>query len=171
MLKNKIIVKKIRNIFILFMAIIIMLGAYNNIRNSKAENVIQVELQVVDKSNKLSAQTVTVEATETNKGNYLLNLPRSVNGNMVIKYYTSDGEEVLIDQENNEETIQLTEAEVANKKIQLQTDYDMKEFIANDETKVFYKKELKNSENGEVIVIGYMPLDVELEVNELDLAT
>ena len=69
MLKNKIIVKKIRNIFILLMAIIIMLGAYQNIRNSKAENVIQIEMEVSDKNNILSAQTITVDATETRDGN------------------------------------------------------------------------------------------------------
>ena len=40
MLKNKIIVRKIRNIVILFMAIIIMFGAYKNIRDSRAEDVI-----------------------------------------------------------------------------------------------------------------------------------
>ena len=94
MLKNKIIVKKIRNIFILLMAIIIMLGAYQNIRNSKAENVIQIEMEVSDKSNILSAQTITVDATETSDGNYLLTLPTSVNKNIVTKYYTSSGEEI-----------------------------------------------------------------------------
>ena len=69
MLRNKIIVKKIRNIFILLMAIIIMIGAYHNIRNSKAENVIQIELEVADKSGILSAQNITVDATETSDGN------------------------------------------------------------------------------------------------------
>ena len=177
MLKNKIIVKKIRNILILLMAIIIMLGAYHNIRNSKAENVIQIEMEVSDKSDVLSAQTVTVDATETSDGNYLLNLPISVNENIVTKYYTSDGEEILVDAENNTATIQLTEAEVTNKKVQLQTDYDTKEVTANNETKVLYNKELKNTpnengtENQDVTVTGYMPLDAELEVKEIDLAT
>ena len=112
MLRNKIIVKKIRNIFILLMAIIIMIGAYHNIRNSKAENVIQIELEVADKSGILSAQNITVDATETSDGNYLLNLPISVNKNIVTKYYTSSGEEILIDsvnEENNVATIQLTD--------------------------------------------------------------
>ena len=91
MLKNKIIGKKIRNILILLMAIIIMLGAYHNIRNSRAENVIQIEMEVSDKSNILSAQTITVDATETSDGNYLVDLPISVNEYIVTKYYTSDG--------------------------------------------------------------------------------
>lgn len=146
MLKNKIIVKKIRNIFILLMAIIIMLGAYHNIRNSKAENVIQIELEIADKSNILSAQTITVDATETSEGNYLINLPISVNKNIVSKYYTSSGEEIEVDVENNIATMQLTEEEVANKKAQLQTDYDTKEVTdaKSGEKKLLYKKLLTN---------------------------
>ena len=146
MLKNKIIVKKIRNIFILLMAIIIMLGAYHNIRNSKAENVIQIELEIADKSNILSAQTITVDATETSEGNHLINLPISVNKNIVSKYYTSSGEEIEVDVENNIATMQLTEEEVANKKAQLQTDYDTKEVTdaKSGEKKILYKKLLTN---------------------------
>ena len=45
MLKNKIIIKKIRNIFIVLMAILIMVGIYKNVRDSRAENVIQVEVE------------------------------------------------------------------------------------------------------------------------------
>ena len=177
MLKNKIIVKKIRNIFILLMAIIIMLGAYQNIRNSKAENVIQIEMEVSDKSNILSAQTITVDATETSDGDYLLTLPTSVNKNIVTKYYTSSGEEILVDADNNISTIQLTEEEVANKKVQVQSDYDTKEVTVNNQTKLLYNKELQElpNESGtgsqDVIVTGYMPLDVDIEVKEMDLAT
>ena len=137
MLKNKIIVKKIRNIFILLMAIIIMLGTYRNIRNSKAENVIQVELEVADKSNILSAQTIMVDATETSDGNYLVNSPISVNKNIVTKYYTSSGEEIEVNVENNLATVQLTDEEVKNKKVQLQTDYDTKEEIFLESNKLY----------------------------------
>lgn len=144
MLKNKIIVKKIRNIFVLLMAIIIMIGAYHNIRNSRAENVIQIELEVIDKSGNLSAETIIADATETTDGNYLLNLPISVNKNIVIKYYTSSGEEIEVDAENNITILQLTEQEVEEKKVQIQTDYDTKEVTVNGETTLFYKKELTN---------------------------
>ena len=153
MLKNKIIVKKIRNIFILLMAIIIMLGAYHNIRNSKAENVIQIQLEVADKNSILSTQIVNVEATETSDGNYLLNLPISVNKNLVTKYYTSSGEEISVDAENDIATIQLTNEEVQNKKVQVQTDYDTKEVTVNDKTELLYKKELTNEPVIEVVLV------------------
>ena len=65
MLKNKIIVKKIRNILILFMSILIMIGAYHNVRRSRAENVIEISMEVADKNNSLEKQTVTIDATET----------------------------------------------------------------------------------------------------------
>ena len=70
MLKNKIIVKKIRNILILFMSILIMIGAYHNVRRSRAENVIEISMEVADKNNSLEKQTVTIDATETKNGVY-----------------------------------------------------------------------------------------------------
>ncbi len=173
MLKNKIIAKKIRNIFILFMAIIIMLGAYHNIRRSRAENVIKISVEVTDKSNNLGVQTVTVDATETSDGVYMINLPVSVNGNVVTKYYTADGEEMTMNAKSPDKiTLELTADELQSKTVQLSTDYDTKEVTAKDssEKELFYNKML-TSENGEVILSGYMPLSAELEVNEIDVST
>ena len=168
MLKNKIIAKKIRNIFILFMAIIIMLGAYHNIRRSRAENVIEVSVEVADKSNNLRAQTVTVDATETSNGIYMIDLPVSVNGNVVTKYYTSDGEEVEMKPSSDEKiTLELTADEVKNKKVQLGSDYDKKTVTVDDVETVLYNKELAN-EDGDVIVTGYMPLKTQLDFKEID---
>ncbi len=178
MLKNKIIVKKIRNIFILLMAIMIMIGAYKNIRDSRAENVIQVEVEVADKSNILENQIITVNATETKDGNYLLDLPTSVNENIVTKYYATNGSEVAMDDKKSDRTLRLTDIEVANKKVELETDYDKKDVTTKDNQVVtLYNKELKQkqSENtiaeDEVTVTGYMPLDVKTEIKEIDLAT
>ena len=178
MLKNKIIVKKIRNIFILLMAIIIMIGVYRNIRNSRAENVIQIEMEVADKNKLLENQTITVDATETKDGNFLVELPTSVNENIVAKYYTADGAEVTMTDENSDRTLRLTETEVANKKIEVETDYDTEEVMTVDQQKeLFYNKEIRKpaDENGngegDVIATGYMPLDAKAEINEIDLAT
>ena len=178
MLKNKIIVKKIRNIFILLMAIIIMIGVYRNIRNSRAENVIQIEMEVADKNKLLENQTITVDATETKDGNFLVELPTSVNENIVTKYYTADGAEVTMTDENSDKTLRLTETEVANKKIKVETDYDTEEVMTVDQQKeLFYNKEIRKpaDENGngegDVIATGYMPLDAKAEINEIDLAT
>ena len=206
MLRNRLIIKKIRNICILLMAIIIMIGVYTNIRRSRAENVIPIALEVSDKSETLEMQTIMVDATETQDGNYLLDLPTSVNGNIVTKYYTSDGTEVLMNDENADKTLTLTQAEVSEQKIQLQTNYDKKEVTTEDgQTITLYNKELmdvkepeENTEEGtndteanetennqtpeegtteetnlgdSVIVTGYMPLEAQVDINEIDLAT
>ena len=143
MLRNRLIIKKIRNICILLMAIIIMIGVYTNIRRSRAENVIQIALEISDKSEALEMQTIMVDATETQDGNYLLDLPTSVNGNIVTKYYTADGAEVAMNDENADKTLILTEADITNQPMQLQTDYDKKEVTTEDgQTITLYNKEL-----------------------------
>ncbi len=231
MLKNKIIFKRIRNICILVMAVAILVGAYTYVRRSRAENIIQIELEVSDKSETLEAQKIIVDATETQDGNYLLDLPTSVNGNIVTKYYRTDGAEVDMNDENADKTLTLTEADITNQPMQLQTDYDKKEITTEDgQTITLYNKELmdvkdteedanaegtdngtqanetqtnETTENGEtsevtgeegateetanetttdeatqepelddtVIVTGYMPLDAQVDINEIDLST
>ena len=118
MLKNKLIAKRIRNIFILIMTIAIMMGAYHNVRRSRAEKVIEISLEVTDKSEQLEKETITVEATETSDGVYLLELPEIVNTKMITKYYYSEDEEI------DSRTIQLTDKEISEMKVQVATDYD-----------------------------------------------
>ena len=231
MLKNKIIFKRIRNICILVMAVAILVGAYTYVRRSRAENIIQIELEVSDKSETLEAQKIIVDATGTEDGNYLLDLPTSVNGNMVTKYYMADGSEVDMIDENANKTLTLTEADITNQPMQLQTDYDKKEIATEDgQTITLYNKELmdvkdteedanaegtdngtqanetqtnETTENGEtsevtgeegateetanetttdeatqkpelddtVIVTGYMPLETQVDIKEMDVST
>ena len=150
MLKNKIIFKRIRNICILVMAVAILVGAYTYVRRSRAENIIQIELEVSDKSETLEAQKIIVDATETQDGNYLLDLPTSVNGNMVTKYYMADGSEVDMNDENADKTLTLTESDITNQPMQLQTDYDKKEITTEDgQTIILYNKELMDVKDTE----------------------
>ena len=176
MLRNKLIAKKIRNIFILIMTIAIMLGAYNNVRRSRAEKVIEISLEVADKNNQLEKETITVEATETSDGVYLLELPEIVNTKMITKYYNSEDEEI------DSRTIQLTDKEIAEKKVQVATDYDTKEVeklevsgatitvAENAEKKIFYNRKITN-ETGDIIATGYMPLEAQLETKDIDIGT
>ena len=94
MLKNKFKIRKIKNIFILIMIVAIMLGMYNNVRRSRAENVIEISLEVADKNNQIEKETVTVEATETKDGVYQLELPEIVNTKVIAQYYNSANEEI-----------------------------------------------------------------------------
>ena len=176
MLKNKLIAKRIRNIFILIMTIAIMMGAYHNVRRSRAEKVIEISLEVADKNNQLEKETITVEATETSDGVYLLELPEIVNTKMITKYYNSEDEEI------DSRTIQLTDKEISEKKVQVATDYDTKEVeklevsgatitvAENAEKKTFYNRKITN-ETGDIIATGYMPLDAQLETKDIDIGT
>ena len=150
MLRNRIFIKKIRNICILVMAIIIAIGIYTYVRRSRAENVIQVELEVSDKSETLAMQKVRINATETEDGNFILDLPTAVNGNIVMKYYLADGTEIVMNDENADKTLTLTEADVTNQPIQFQTDYDKKEVTTEDgQVITLYNKELMDEKKTE----------------------
>ena len=176
MLKNKLIAKRIRNIFILIMTIAIMMGAYHNVRRSRAEKVIEISLEVADKNNQIEKETITVEATETSDGVYLLELPEIVNTKMITKYYNSEDEEI------DSRTIQLTDKEISEKKVQVATDYDTKEVeklevsgatitvAENAEKKTFYNRKITN-ETGDIIATGYMPLGAQLETKDIDIGT
>ncbi len=211
MLRNRIFIKRIRNICILVMAIIIAIGIYTNVRRSRAENVIQVALQVSDKSETLAMQEVMANATETEDGNFVLNLPTAVNGNIVTKYYLADGTEIVMNDENADKTLTLTEADITNQPIQFETDYDKKEVTTEDgQIVTLYNKELMDEKKAEetteevteetsaettdgttakeqeensdgttdqttelddsVIVSGYMPLEAQVDINEIDIS-
>ena len=176
MLKNKFKIRKIKNIFILIMIVAIMLGMYNNVRRSRAENVIEISLEVADKNNQIEKETVTVEATETKDGVYQLELPEIVNTKVIAQYYNSGNEEI------NSKTIQLTDKEIEEKTVQVATDYDTKEVeklevsgttitvAENAEKKTFYNRKITN-ETGDIIATGYMPLEAQLETKDIDIGT
>ena len=62
MLKNKIIVRKIRNIVILLMVLLITIGAYKNIDNSRAEDVIELTTIAIDNYGYLENEEFNLEA-------------------------------------------------------------------------------------------------------------
>ena len=85
MLKNKIIVKKIRNIVILFMAIVIMIGAYKNIDKSKAEEVIKLDAIALDNYGYLADEKFTLEAKQIDDNLYEIELPENINSKKINK--------------------------------------------------------------------------------------
>lgn len=79
MLKNKIIVKKIRNITLLFMVLMIMIGAYSNIRRSRAEDVISVVAKAIDSYGLLEKEDLLIDAKAVEKDMYEIELPETIN--------------------------------------------------------------------------------------------
>lgn len=146
MLKNKIIVKKIRNIVILLMAIIIMIGAYKNIDKSRAEDVIEIGAIALDNYGYLEQEGFMLEAIQIQEGIYEIELPESVNSkkvnsvmNVVLMPKNTEQSNTETESENvTEETttetqvvevvenrIQLTQEQVDNNEIKLEVVYDV----------------------------------------------
>ena len=172
MLKNKQIKKKSINVLFLFMALIITIGTYINIRNSKAEKVIEILANIEDKYSKIDVQNVNLKATENKDGSYNLELPKNINSVLVNNYIKENGDVIKVDKKSKEDTmkVMLSNTEIVNNKINLKTEYDKKETTINNEKVELYNKELEFN-NKEVKVTGYMPLDSELQVSYIDTAT
>lgn len=163
MLKNKIIGKKIRNIIILLMSIIIMIGTYKFINKSKAEKIIEIKAIAIDNSEILDNEEFILNAKQLEDENYEIELPESINGKIIeqiieinLNDFTNldnenlneDGEETTTETETIEETealetleiienrIYLTKEQIENKQISIKTEYDMKNVEQTDEIAV-----------------------------------
>ena len=123
MLKNRMFGKKIRNITILIMVIIIMLGAYRYIRNSLAENIIKIDAIALDNYGYLEKEKFQLDAKEIGENLFEIEVPESVNSkkvNKAIKMTLGDKELKLTDNK-----VQLTQEQLDSAKINLEVVYDM----------------------------------------------
>ena len=161
MLRNKRIGKKIRNIVILLMAIIVMIGAYRYIDRSRAEMIIEIDAVAVDSYGYLENEEFKLEAKQLDDGLYEIELPESVNTkkfNQIVKI--NDGLEIT------ENRVYLSKEQIENEKINIELEYDV--VITEDRT--LYSKILKyeDKENGKLVELrGYLPVDAELQVEEV----
>lgn len=102
MLKNKIIVKRIRNIIILLMAIIIMVGAYKNIDRSRAEEVIEIGVKALDNYAYLDDEEFILEARKMEDGTYEIELPESVNSKKINQISKITLEEKVVEEDTDD---------------------------------------------------------------------
>ena len=170
MLKNKIAFKRIRNIIILGLVIIIMLGIYNNsVRNSRAENVQAIDVVFVDNESDTTQQlanaTVRVEAIVNEDGTYTIPLNNLVNGKAVTKYYGVDEDGIAA---MTQTQLVMPAESVVDGQVQIRTDYDKKTVTANDQTLVIYKQTLTASP---VTITGYVPNETPINVTDIDEST
>ena len=145
MLKNKIVVRKIRNIVILLMAIIIMFGAYKNIDKSKAEEVIEISAIAIDNYSCLENEEFILEAKEISDGLYEIEIPENINSKIVnnIINVKLTNENTTDESENIEiidNKIKLTKEQIDNKQISFETVYDVAVTVIDEEGK--YSKKL-----------------------------
>ena len=172
MLKNKFIMKKIRNILILFMAVIITIGTYKNIRDSKAENIIELFAEIQDVNAKIEPKKIKIKAVQNKDETFNIELPKYVENNFVNTYQNNKGETIVVDKTSNQETINMiiNKEEILTENILLKVEYDKKEVLQNSENIELYNKELSYN-NDEIVVSGYMPLMSKLLVEDLDITT
>lgn len=172
MQKNKIILKKIRNVILLGMIMIIMLGAYYNIKKSRAENVVQITVQVTDTENKVAMQSVTLDATITAEGNYQVELPSILNTYYITQYYAVDGTEVVADAEEKlmltltaEQIEMIVSGETETLVADITVDYEKKEVTDGTETLEVYNR---TTTVDSTKIEGYMPANSEVEITTID---
>lgn len=167
MRKSNIIIKKVRNLMILSMAVIVMISVYFNILNSRAKETTDIVANVTDETGEVDSQKVTLVATGNKNGNYEISLPETISNVYVSNYKTLNGDKSANDK------IVLSQDEVENKEINLEVNYDKKNVTSTktNEEMTLYKQNLEYDDKG-IYVEGYMPLLAQINViqNENDIS-
>ena len=167
--RNRIIVKKIRNIVILLMAIIVMIGAYKNIRDSRAEDVIEIDAIAIDNYGYLSNELFKLEATQIGDELYEIELPESVNGKEINQILKVTLEEPLpeVETENGVQENASTENTV-------ETDDEITPDTTPVETQPDVETVTEEQEKEETLPSEEIPAgdnEAELETPEVDVPT
>lgn len=167
MRKSNIIIKKVRNLMILSMAVIVIISVYFNILNSRAKETTDIVANVTDETGEVDSQKVTLVATGNKDGNYEISLPETISNVYVSNYKTLNGDKSANDK------IVLSQDEVENKEINLEVNYDKKNVASTktNEEMTLYKQNLEYDDKG-IYVEGYMPLLAQINViqNENDIS-
>ena len=167
MRKSNIIIKKVRNLMILSMAVIVIISVYFNILNSRAKETTDIVANVTDETGEVDSQKVTLVATGNKDGNYEISLPETISNVYVSNYKTLNGDKSANDK------IVLSQDEVENKEINLEVNYDKKNVTSTktNEEMTLYKQNLEYDDKG-IYVEGYMPLLAQINViqNENDIS-
>ena len=163
MLKNKIIVRKIRNIIILLMVLIVMIGVYKNIGDSRAEKVIEIDAMAFDNYRYSEEEKIKLKATKIDADLYEIILPETVNNKKINRIQNATlrnaEEEVSPTQEITKVEIEgsriyLTKEQLESKRIDIEFEYDV--VLLTREENGTIKKELlveKTEEDREKIQI------------------
>ena len=178
MLKNKIALKRIRNVIFLGLVIIVMLGIYNNsIRNSRAENTELIDIDFVDAVTEGGLATFRLEDVTSTKNvetvegvetvtSYSIPLTNIVNGKAVTKYKGPDNTEV---EAISGTTLTVPAGnvnidEINGAGVQVTVTYDQQTVTGGEQTLTVYNQTLGSSP---VTVSGYVPDGTTLGVTEV----
>ena len=175
MQKNRLKIKKIRNMILLGMTLIVMLGIYINIRNSRAEDAIQITVNVTDTEGLVGVQTLTLPATVSENGTYQIEVPNYINAIETKEIYLSDETKIEDVTYNKDYTkgwypIELTSEEVAALETNIKATYTKKEYTNGTETIVCYYRKVSDPTN-EVTMRYFMPLNAVINVEQIENAS
>ena len=163
MRRSNIFAKKIKNIFLLGMILIIIIGIYINIRNSRADDLIKFTAHIIDIEDELEPCEVELSAKLNKDGSYNIEFPETVNSNNVKIYYLGNNRNLEVN-ENGTININLTEEETEQKLLTVNVKYDKIEALnyETNEKTTLYKKTLEYEE-GFFKLEGYMPEKSEMK--------
>ncbi len=142
MRKTKTYIRKISNITLLGILIIIVVGVYYTIFNSKAEDTRIIGAIAQDIYGLLEDEDVELEARSIGNSEYVVDLPEAINTKIVKNYSEvsiedtdiAEGEEAnkqMLTIENNQ--IKLAEEDLTSKKVMLKLEYDVRTMTQNED--------------------------------------
>ena len=159
MRKSNIIIKKVRNLMILSMTLIVIISVYFNISNSRAKETTEIVANITDEAGEIETKKITLIATGNKNENYEISLPEIISNVYVSSYKTLNGNKRANDK------VVLSQDEVENKEINLEIKYDKKEVTSTytNENVTLYKQKIEDDDKS-IFVEGYMPLESEINI-------
>lgn len=127
MFRDRVLKRKMRNLIFFILVVIIIISAYKNVRDSRAdettinygERIFYFDAQFTDINDEENIKSERIMATSNLDGNYSVLFPKEIEGKKVLKYYLSNGDIVEIDQQNELENkvIVLSEEQIEGSSI------------------------------------------------------
>ena len=172
--------KKILILIFILIGLIIEIKAF---RDSLADKIIDVTINVSDSTNLLQSEKIVLQASNNNNLGYAVVLPEYISNKKISKYFveqkniadensteningTTETEKKIVEKKAGEK-LYLTQSEIDNNFAEINVEYD----TVMQDSKTLYNKKLilKDDEDLEKLIIsGYMPCDTTMQVKDVD---
>ncbi len=157
----------------IFCIIIVLIIQIIDWGKSKAENILEVKVSIIDNKKILDTQLVTLLAKEDAGNGFYVTLPRVLNDKIISKYYIkqkniNNGDLTNPDsyvEKSYGETIYLTADEVNELSLSLEVIYDTK--VVNSVELYNKLLEFKIDDSNSIKAEGYMPVNSSLLINKI----
>ena len=173
--------KKILILIFILIGLIIEIKAF---RDSLADKIIDVTINVSDSTNLLQSEKIVLQASNNNNLGYAVVLPEYISNKKISKYFveqkniadensteningTTETEKKIVEKKAGEK-LYLTQSEIDNNFAEINVEYD----TVMQDSKTLYNKKLilKHEEDTVLSILGYMPADTRLEADKNDFS-